>query len=170
MRSLCFFLLTVLAVSPIWPLGENPTVGDPFLIVSVSDKQISFIHESEVQSTYPIAIGKDGDETPIGLFQIIVKAKNPYYRKLNIEGGSPENPLGSRWIGFDANNTDGRIYGIHGTNRPDLIGKAVTAGCIRMANEHVEELFQQIPLGTKMLITDTTDLEVVELAKEYGAI
>lgn len=156
--------------SPIWPIGQNPISGDPFLIVNVSNKTLTYITDEQIQETYPVAIGKDGDETPQGLFQIIVKAENPYYRKLDIEGGAPNNPLGTRWIGFDANETDGRIYGIHGTNRPDSIGHAVTAGCVRLDNEDVEELYQKVPLGTRLLITDRLDKDVLELAKEYGAV
>lgn len=169
MKTLSFFLTVLFIASPIWPLGHNPIPGDPFLIVHVSDKTLTFINDEKVQATYPVAIGKEGDETPQGVFQVIVKAENPYYRKLDIEGGSPDNPLGTRWIGFDAHDTDGRIYGIHGTNRPESIGNAVTAGCIRLENELVEELYRKVPLGTKLLITDA-DKDVIELAKEYNAI
>ncbi|WP_427053645.1 L,D-transpeptidase, partial [Pantoea agglomerans] len=49
--------------------------------------------------------------------------------------------------------TDGRIYGIHGTNREELIGGFVSNGCIRMKNRDVIRIFRIIPPGTKVLIT-----------------
>lgn len=68
----------------------------------------------------------------------MIKAKDPYYRKKNIEGGAKNNPLGRRWIGFDARGTDGRTYGIHGTSDETSIGKFITAGCVRLHNQDVE--------------------------------
>lgn len=163
------FLLvfTLLIASPIWPIGD-PVVGDPVIIVNKRINQLAYINEGKIQKIYPVATGKSQDLTPEGIFTIIVKAKNPYYIKLGIEGGASNNPLGTRWIGFDAEET-GRIYGIHGTNEPWLIGKYVTAGCIRLTNENVEELYENIPLGTKVMIT-STEKSFELLGKEIGAI
>ncbi|MBP3951205.1 L,D-transpeptidase [Bacillus sp. YZJH907-2] len=163
-------LLVFLVASPIWPVGENPINGDPFIIVNVETNELAYINDGEIKEVHHVATGKDGDETPKGVFQIIVKAQNPYYRKKDIPGGDPNNPLGTRWIGFDANDTDGRTFGIHGTNRPDSIGQSVTAGCIRLPNKTVEALFDYIPLGTKIAITDNVEHTFLELAKEYGAV
>ena len=91
------------------------------------------------------------------MFTVKVKAINPYYRKKNIPGGDPRNPLGTRWIGFDAINTDGRIYGVHGTNQPYSVGKYISNGCVRLRNSDVERLYQQVPLGTKILIVTSQD-------------
>ncbi|MBM4762218.1 L,D-transpeptidase [Bacillus sp. B15-48] len=143
--------------------------GDPFLVVNKSTNELAFIHENQIKRVFPVATGRSQDLTPEGIFTITVKAVNPYYRKKNIPGGDPENPLGTRWIGFDAEETDGRIYGIHGTNRPDSIGKYISQGCIRLHNEGVEFLFNHIPLGTKILIT-SSDQSFYELGKEYSAL
>lgn len=162
-------LILAFTISPIWPLGPNPLPGDPFVIVNKATNELAFIQNEEIQGIYKIATGKTDDLTPEGLFTITVKAKNPYYRKDNIAGGSPENPLGSRWIGFDAKETNGRIYGVHGTNSPWSIGRYVSLGCIRMHNEEVEEIFEKIPLGTRIWITET-DKKFEELAREKRAI
>ncbi len=162
-------LSILLTISPVWPLGINPLPGDPFLIINKKTNQLSLIDENRVQTTISVSTGKKEDLTPEGLFTITVKAANPYYRKKNIVGGHEENPLGTRWIGFDANNTDGRIYGVHGTNNPGSIGKYVSQGCVRMQNEAVESIYDFIPLGTKVLITNS-EKSFQELAKEYGAI
>ncbi|KMK76665.1 L,D-transpeptidase [Alkalihalobacillus pseudalcaliphilus] len=156
-------------LSPIWPLGVNPTVGDPYLIIDTAKNELAFINEGKIQSIHDVASGHIVNATPLGEFTIVVKAENPYYRKLDIEGGSPNNPLGTRWIGFDAKGTDGRIYGIHGTNHPEKIGQYVTAGCVRLPNEEIEALFEEIPIGTKVLITNQ-NLDFTELAKQAGAM
>lgn len=163
------FLLLFLFFSPIWPLGQNPLPGDPFLIVNKKTNELAYIHEGIVKETYQVATGKSEELTPVGLFTVTVKAVDPYYRKKNIPGGADENPLGTRWIGFDAEKTDGRIYGIHGTNRPDLIGEYVSNGCIRMRNQDVETMFNKIPLGTKVLIVNERS-SFEELGKQHGAI
>ncbi|MBW3113446.1 MULTISPECIES: L,D-transpeptidase [Bacillaceae] len=162
-------LAIILFASPIWPLGRNPIPGDPFVIVNKENNQLAFISDGEIQGTFPVATGKNTELTPEGLFNVTVKAKNPYYRKKNIPGGDPRNPLGSRWIGFDAEGTDGRIYGIHGTNQPSSIGKYISNGCIRMHNNNVEYLFDKVPIGTRVLVVKTKR-SFEQLGKEYGAL
>ena len=162
-------LAILLVASPIWPLGRNPLPGDPFIIVNKENNLLAYIDKGMIQQTFPVATGKTTELTPEGIFTVTVKAKNPYYRKKNIPGGDPRNPLGTRWIGFDAKGTDGRIYGIHGTNQPSSIGKYISNGCIRMQNKNVEYLFDKVPIGTKVLVVKTTK-SFSEIGKEYGAI
>lgn len=157
------------SLSPIWPLGLNPLPGDPFLIVNKRTNEVAFIQNHKVQNIITAATGKTDDLTPEGLFTVTVKAADPYYRKKDIKGGDPRNPLGTRWIGFDAENTDGRIYGIHGTNDPSSIGRYVSNGCIRLQNEAVESLYESVPLGTKILVVNSAK-SFDELGKDYGAI
>ncbi|UCZ54634.1 L,D-transpeptidase [Bacillus shivajii] len=166
---LTILLSFLLVISPVWPLGENPVVGDPYLIVKKSTNELAFIIDGEVKQTFRVATGQKEAQTPEGEFTVTVKAINPYYRKTDIQGGDEKNPLGTRWIGFDADDTDGRTYGIHGTNRPSSIGYYVTQGCVRMKNEDVEILFEEVPLGTKVFITEREDSFEV-LGKEMGAI
>ncbi|RBW70660.1 L,D-transpeptidase [Bacillus taeanensis] len=167
MSILMSFLLLI--ASPVWPLGENPIVGDPFIIVNKKINQLAFINEGEIKETYEVTTGKEQSLTPEGTFTVVVKAQNPYYRKKNIPGGVKENPLGTRWLGFDAENTDGRIYGIHGTNTPHLIGYNLSNGCVRMRNNEVESLYERIPLGTKVFIV-SSQKSFEQLAESAGAI
>lgn len=103
---------------------------------------------------YPVATGKELDDTPEGKFKIISKTINPYWGggkdKDPIEGGVPENPLGTRWLGLDFGG--GRWYGIHGTSNPRSIGKHVSNGCIRMYNKDVEDLFSIVHKNTIVYI------------------
>ncbi|NEU30777.1 L,D-transpeptidase [bacterium LRH843] len=169
MRFVLLSLIYFVVVSPIWPIGENPTLGDPFVIVNVNTNELAYIQDGKIKDVYKIATGKIGDETPLGTFTVTVKAVDPYFRRKNISGGDPMNPLGTRWIGFDARDTDGRTYGIHGTNQPETIGHAVTAGCIRLPNELVEKLYEMVPLGTTIHIINE-DKPFDTIACEFGAI
>jgi lipoprotein-anchoring transpeptidase ErfK/SrfK len=165
-------LLTIfilLSINPVWPIGRNPVIGDPFIIVNKAKNELAFIKGGRVQEIMKAGTGKSNDLTPEGLFTVTVKAKNPYYRKKNIPGGDPRNPLGTRWIGFDARGTNGRIYGVHGTNKPWTVGKYISQGCIRLLNPKVEKLYDQVPIGTKILVVNTKK-DFVTLGKEYGAI
>ena len=55
-------------------------------------------------------------------------------------------------MGLDVGQTRGHAYGIHGTNRPETIGRHVSLGCVRMYPADVEELYDQVPLGTEVRI------------------
>lgn len=66
-------------------------------------------------------------------------------------GGIPQNPLGARGIYLFENGRD-TLFRIHGTNEPRSIGKAASSGCIRMLNEEVEELYDNVHVGTKVIV------------------
>ncbi|WEX08474.1 L,D-transpeptidase [Chelativorans sp. AA-79] len=61
--------------------------------------------------------------------------------------GGPQNPLGARALYLGST-----LYRIHGTNAPWTIGQAVSSGCIRMRNEDVIELYERVPVGTKVVV------------------
>ncbi|KND16528.1 ErfK/YbiS/YcfS/YnhG [Pannonibacter phragmitetus] len=65
--------------------------------------------------------------------------------------GGPNNPLGARALYLYRNGRD-TYYRIHGTNEPWTIGKAVSNGCIRMVNDHVRELYELTPIGTRVVV------------------
>jgi lipoprotein-anchoring transpeptidase ErfK/SrfK len=69
--------------------------------------------------------------------------------------GGPENPLGARALYLNANGVD-TLYRIHGTNEPKSIGKAMSSGCIRMLNEDVADLFDRVPVGTKVIVLEAS--------------
>lgn len=168
-HSLSIISALLIALSPIWPIGQNPIVGDPFIIVNKQTNEMAFILDGEIKNIYTVATGRTDQLTPEGEFTVVIKAVNPYYRKKDIPGGVKENPLGTRWIGFDAQETDGRIYGIHGNNNEDSVGKYITGGCVRMLNEEIEELFTQIPLGTKVYITSSNE-KFLNIGIKKGAL
>jgi hypothetical protein len=87
--------------------------------------------------TYRIAVGNPSTPTPIGEYLIAYKG----------EHWGPS--FGPRWLGL---NVPWGYYGIHGTNKPYSIGQHQSHGCIRMRNNDVMELYNLIPLGTKVTI------------------
>jgi lipoprotein-anchoring transpeptidase ErfK/SrfK len=123
----------------------------PFSIVIDKSQNVLFLKRGEeVIKTYSVATGTD-NSTPSGSFAIINKIKNPTWFKVGavIPPDSPENILGSRWMGLDI-----KGYGIHGTTEPEKVGTQVTMGCIRMKNEDVEELYDIVPADTRVVIVD----------------
>ena len=61
--------------------------------------------------------------------------------------GGPGNPLGARAMYLG--NT---VYRIHGTNAPETIGQAVSSGCFRLVNDDVIDLYDRVPVGTKVIV------------------
>ncbi|OQA28796.1 MAG: putative L,D-transpeptidase YkuD [Verrucomicrobia bacterium ADurb.Bin345] len=100
---------------------------------------------------YRVGTGEYG-RTPVGDFVITEKIAQPTWWRPDgkpVPFGDPENVLGTHWLSL---NIPG--YGIHGTWEPDTIGKQASAGCIRLLNEEVEELFTLVPEGTPVTIKD----------------
>ena len=123
----------------------------PFSIVlDKSQNTLILKTDEEIIKTYVVSTGIN-NSTPNGNFTIINKLVNPTWFKAGaiVAAGSPENILGSRWLGF---NLPG--YGIHGTTDPQSLGKQVTQGCIRMSNSDIEELYSIVPVGTEVTIVD----------------
>lgn len=122
------------------------------LVVDLSDRQVTVYDDGKVRDRYPIAIGQTGWETPTGNFHVTETFENPIWQHPitgeNVTG--PDNPLGSRWIGFWS---DGRNQiGFHGTNEEALIGQAVSHGCVRMRNRDIERMFREVEPGTPVVV------------------
>ncbi|KAF1681347.1 L,D-transpeptidase family protein [Bacillus mexicanus] len=118
-----------------------PGLPDPKTIpyhisVSIGAKTLTLFQHNQIMKTYPIAVGKILTQTPNGEFHIINRQRNP--------GG----PFGAYWLSLSKQH-----YGIHGTNNPASIGKAVSKGCIRMHNKDVIELASIVPNGTRVTIS-----------------
>ncbi len=134
-------------------LVEGKTIRVPkegyTLVVDKKARKLFWKRGKETLKAYPVSIGKQETETPEGKFHVKEKIKNPvwYRMKQVFPPDSPENLLGTRWLGLDQ-----KGYGIHGTRLPGTIGSAASHGCIRMYNHDVEELFSWVPIGTPVII------------------
>ncbi|MET0557632.1 MAG: L,D-transpeptidase family protein [Solirubrobacterales bacterium] len=110
----------------------------------------------KLAKTYTVAVGMEGLETPEGLYEIQEKEENPVWHVPDSDwAGSlagqtippgPSNPIKARWMA---------IYegaGIHGTEETESLGTAGSHGCVRMAISDVEELYDQVEVGTPIFI------------------
>lgn len=135
------------------------------VVVDPKNKFLYLVEEEGVARRYGVGVGRAGLAWS-GAAEIARKAKWPswrptanmikrdpgkYARFANGVPGGPGNPLGSRALYLYRNGRD-TYYRIHGTTEPWTIGKAVSNGCIRMLNEHVEDLYERVPVGTAVVV------------------
>jgi lipoprotein-anchoring transpeptidase ErfK/SrfK len=134
------------------------------IVIDTSDRRLYHVTKPGKAMAYGIGVGRDGF-TWTGKKSITRKAEWPGWtppavmraRVLREEGrklpafmpGGPNNPLGAR-----AMYLGGSIYRIHGTNQPWTIGQAMSSGCFRMANDDVTYLYDQVEVGTKVIIRE----------------
>jgi lipoprotein-anchoring transpeptidase ErfK/SrfK len=128
------------------------------IVLELRKRTISLMEAGKVLGKWPVAIGDPSTPTPTGRFSIRNKVVNPQYQSTKTGKNNPtigpNGPLGDRWIGFHA--TDRDQFGIHGTppawawavNQ----GAAVTHGCVRMLGPHVRALFDQVDVGTPVVV------------------
>lgn len=121
--------------------GKMPEEGEELqnvlIVVDPLHNLLTVYVEGRIYKRYPIALGKEETPTPVGDFVVISKHKN-WARW-----------FGTRWSGL---NVPWGTYGIHGTNRPESIGRDASHGCIRMLNRDVEDLFEIVKIGTRVQI------------------
>jgi len=142
--------------SPLLRVGEPLRVlkGKTGLLVDKSDFTLTLLLDGHYLKQYPIGLGKN-DKTPEGRFIVEIKMKEPTWFS-PLDGkvyayGSPQNVLGTRWMGFQ-NQPGLSGYGIHGTTEPDSIGTESSNGCIRMLSQDVEELYDYVTPGAEVII------------------
>ncbi len=123
------------------PVSTTVPESGTRLVVKLRDRHVYLYKDDKVLGQYLLAVAQEGWETPTGTFKILDMEQNPSWVHpiTGIETPpGPDNPLGKAWIGFW---TDGKTeIGFHGTNQEELIGQAVSHGCLRMRNEDVEEI------------------------------
>ena len=134
------------------------------LIVNTGEKALFRILGEGLAMRYPVAVGKEGQDWA-GIAVVGRKVRWPSWtppaamiaRKPELAKwaggmpGGPDNPLGARALYLYANGRD-TLFRVHGTNDPASIGRAASSGCIRMLNPHIEGVYDQTPLGTKVIV------------------
>ena len=164
----------------IWIPGEGTEVTIPGrfilpaaertgIVINIAELRLYYYPEVDDDETsrvetYPIGIGREGFDTPLGVTKTTMNIKNPAWyppesvqREARARGEEapsvvppgPDNPLGDHAIilGFDG-------YLIHGTNQPDGIGMRASRGCIRMFPGDIESIFDRVPAGTQVRIVN----------------
>ncbi|SNS41547.1 Putative peptidoglycan binding domain-containing protein [Anaerovirgula multivorans] len=119
-------------------IEENPDYDDLKILIDISEKRLYLLNGNELIKKYPIASGRSGHPSPLGAWKVVGKAR---------WGGG----FGTRWMGL---NVPWGRFGIHGTNKPESIGYNASAGCIRMNNSDVEDLYKYVKNGTSVAIVN----------------
>lgn len=140
------------------------------IVVNLAEMRLYYFPKKRVDGrrqvmTFPVSIGGERFETPLGETRVVEKLENPtWYPGPDVQAErreegleplpravppGPDNPLGPLALKLGIP----EIL-IHGTNKPMGIGMSVTHGCMRMAAEHLRELFQAVPRGTHVRIVD----------------
>jgi lipoprotein-anchoring transpeptidase ErfK/SrfK len=127
------------------------------IVVQTNERFLYVIQPGGRALRYGIGVGRDGFQWQ-GLVKITRKMewpdwtppeemieRQPYLPRWM--AGGPGNPLGARALYLGTT-----VYRIHGTNRPKTIGTQVSSGCFRLTNPDVSDLYDRVPVGTKVII------------------
>ncbi|WP_201536061.1 L,D-transpeptidase family protein [Psychrobacter ciconiae] len=140
--------------------GETITVlntRDPLnqritrVVANKADKTLYAYNGDKLVATYPTTIGSDSTPSPQGTFKIVNKVKMPWYKATVGEGDQkqvhmlppgPNSPVGVVWMGLSKPS-----YGLHGSPKPEGISRQASAGCVRLTNWDVLEVYANIDNG-----------------------
>ena len=128
------------------------------IVVKTSERRLYFVLDGGNAMRFPVGVGRAGQEWS-GLAHVSgkyvrpawsppadIRQENPRLPKV-IPGGAPNNPMGAFALTLD----DG-TYAIHGTNRPQSVGRFVSHGCIRMYNADIRTLYSMVGVGTPVIV------------------
>jgi lipoprotein-anchoring transpeptidase ErfK/SrfK len=133
------------------------------IIVHTSERFLYVVRPNGRALRYGIGVGREGFQWQ-GLLRITRKQewpdwtpppemieRQPYLPRFM--AGGPGNPMGARALYLGTS-----VYRIHGTNQPQTIGSAVSSGCFRLVNGDVIDLYDRIPVGTKVIVRQKPEL------------
>jgi lipoprotein-anchoring transpeptidase ErfK/SrfK len=133
------------------------------IIVHTSERFLYLVQGNGRAMRYGIGVGREGFQWQ-GLLSISRKqewpdwtpppemiARQPYLPRFM--AGGPGNPMGARALYLGAT-----VYRIHGTNQPHTIGSAVSSGCFRLVNHDVMDLYERVPVGTKVVVRQKPEI------------
>src|SRR3984893_3184955 len=133
------------------------------IIIATAERHLYLVQPGGRALRYGIGVGRDGFQWQ-GLLNISKKAewpdwtpppemiaRQPYLPRFM--AGGPGEPLAAPAMYLGST-----VYRIHGTNRPDTIGTMVSSGCFRLVNADVADLYERVPVGTKVIIRQKPEL------------
>ncbi|WP_242604218.1 L,D-transpeptidase family protein [Legionella beliardensis] len=143
-------------------LPSGPRQG---LVINLAEFRLYYyVPHDNVVITMPVGIGRKGWTTPIGITKVVSKERDPKWRptaNVRAEAARHGTPIPDEFppgegnpLGRYALRLGWSTYLIHGTNRRDVVGSRVSAGCIRMMPEDIEYLFDYVPIGTVVRVVN----------------
>lgn len=121
------------------------------VVANKAEKTLYAYNGNKLVATYPTTIGSDATPSPQGTFKIVNKVKMPWYKATVGEGADkkvhmlppgPNSPVGVVWMGLSKPS-----YGLHGSPKPEGISRQASAGCVRLTNWDVLEVYANIENG-----------------------
>lgn len=121
------------------------------VVANKADQTLYAYNGNKLVATYPTTVGSSSTPSPQGTFKIVNKVKMPWYRATVGEGSAkqvhmippgPNNPVGVVWMGLSKPS-----YGLHGSPKPEGISRQASAGCVRLTNWDVLEVYANIENG-----------------------
>ena len=135
-------------------LIHAPARAEKSIEISLKERYLTLFDNGKVVERFPVAIGAPESPTPAGSYAITRMEDAPVYHKGGkVIAPGPKNPVGVRYMAYFQLGSG--EYAIHGTAWPNWVKlrSAVSLGCIRMLNEDVVTLFQQVDVGTPVVVT-----------------
>jgi lipoprotein-anchoring transpeptidase ErfK/SrfK len=155
--------------------------GPGTIVVDPANRYLYLVQANGTSMRYGIGVGREGfawsgeavirdkQRWPRWHPPVEMMARDPEAAKYpNGMDGGLQNPLGARALYLWQGNRD-TLYRLHGTNDPSSIGKAVSSGCVRLMNQDIIDLFQRVPIGTRVIVLDSGfSLPSLPLADIFG--
>jgi len=128
------------------------------IVINTAERRLYLIQEKGSARSYGIGVGRVGFQWK-GTHKITAKKKNPDWTAppemiarhrdvpRHMKGGDPNNPLGTHAMYLGST-----LYRIHGSPDPDSVGEAESAGCFRMRNTDVVDLYKRVSVGTTVVV------------------
>lgn len=146
------------------------------IVINLSEFRLYYFFgkaDARFVQTFPVGIGSEGHETPLGVFKIIEKTANPAWyvpKSIQLENPAlpkvvppgPDNPLGTHALRL----SNPSVL-LHGTNRPFAVGRMDSHGCLRLYPEDIPILFMLVSKGTTVTIVRQPIKVVVEADRVY---
>ena len=135
-------------------LFQEPARAEKAIEISLKERYLTLFDKGKVVERFPVAIGAPESPTPAGSYAITRMEEAPVYHKGGkVIAPGPKNPVGVRYMAYFQIGSG--EYAIHGTAWPNWVKlrSAVSLGCIRMLNKDVVTLFQQVDVGTPVVVT-----------------
>jgi lipoprotein-anchoring transpeptidase ErfK/SrfK len=145
------------------PVYFRTTEKPGTIIVHTSERFLYLVQGNNRAIRYGVGVGRDGFRWT-GIHKITRKSewpdwtppdemieRQPYLPRFM--AGGPGNPMGARALYIGAT-----VYRVHGTNQPQTIGHAVSSGCFRLVNPDIIDLYDRVPVGTKIVVRHAPSL------------
>lgn len=145
---LVILVVLTLSISGAASAAATPSGSGLRLELNLPAFALRVIRNGQVISSMQAGIGNPRTPTPVCSAYIMSRSVNPTWRPTDgrppVPPG-PANPLGKYWLALSRRN-----YGLHGTNNPSSIGKAISGGCVRFGDADIEYLYKLATIGTRV--------------------